>query len=521
MSIALSRLIDNLRNTKGWRRAFLAFAFGSLMVLALPPFNLFPFLWVCFPALIFLLQGASNNKQAFAVGWCFAFGFFVFGLYWIAVSMFVDIKKFWWAVPISIVGLPAFFALYYGIAAIFMRKIGLLGVQGAMSVGLMWFLGDYVRGHLLTGFPWNLIGYAFSGALPVLQITSVIGIYGLTLLTCIAACLPASVADKSKSSCIVNIASLILLACLAIWGETRLQTTPIETVPDVRLRLVQPNISQTLKWRVGEREKGFDTLIALSAAKGDKPVTHIFWPETASTYYLAEDAARRKEIAANIDASAFVITGVIRRDLDPEGNTRFYNSLVAVDGLGRLVAGYDKSHLVPFGEYMPLRKYIPLQALAASGADFTAGPGPRSLRVLGLPLFSPLICYEAIFPGAVIDNNDRPDFMVNLTNDGWYGNTTGPYQHFAIVRVRAIEEGMSLVRIANTGISGVIDPLGHIVKRLGVGKEGFIDSDLAKALSPTFFNHYGEKSLWLLFFALAAICAYMRMRAVKHPIKIQ
>lgn len=510
--------VHYLRRVRGWRRLWLAFAFGSAMSLTMPPFDIFPLLWICLPAVIFLLQGAASSRQAFAVGWSFAFGFLVFGLYWIAVSMFVDLAHFWWAVPLAVAGLPACFAIYYGIAAVVARKIGLSGTGGAIVFGLTWFLADYARGHLFTGFPWNLTGYAWSGVLPVLQITSVIGIYGLTLLTSIIACLPASLDENLKSTRVVFVASLLVFVALAIGGEIRLQTTSVGPVPDVRLRLVQPNIPQSLKWRNSEREKGFQELLDLSSAESAAPPTHIFWPETASTYYLSEDAYRRQQIAARIPAAAAVITGVIRRELDENGDTHFYNSLVAVDGLGRLVAGYDKAHLVPFGEFMPWRKYLPksLKALAASDADFTAGPGARSLRVLGLPLFSPLICYEAIFPGSVIDRDDRPDFMVNLTNDGWYGNTTGPHQHFAIARVRAIEEGLPLIRIANTGISGVVDPLGRVEKRLGLGNQGFIDSTLPKPLPPTFYGKHQVVPLLseFLIFSLVAALLILRKRKI-------
>ena len=466
------------------------------MALAMPPFNLFPLLWLCLPALVFLLQGTSFKRQAFAVGWGFAFGFFVFGFYWIAASMFVDIKHFWWAVPFSVAGLPAFFALSYGVAAIIARRVGVSGISGALSVGLLWFLTDYARGHFLTGFPWNLSGYAWSGSLADLQSTSVLGIYGLSLLTSLAACLPASLIDKTKTAVGLCVGGIALFLALGIAGDVRLSHLPRETVPHIRLRLVQPNIPQTEKWHYNERETHFQDLLALSTAPGDLAVTHIFWPETASPYYLTEDAVARRELASTIPSSATLITGVIRRDMDENGNTHFYNSLIAVDGMGRVTAGYDKSHLVPFGEFMPLRRLIPLPAIAASAADFSAGSGVRSLRVFGLPPFSPLICYEAIFPNAVVDREDRPGFLVNATNDGWFGKTTGPYQHFAIVRVRAIEEGLPLLRIANTGISGVIDSAGRVVKKLKLGENGFIDSDLPTALPETFFARWGELPLW-------------------------
>ena len=503
-----------LRNAAGWRRAWFAFVFGSVLSLTMPPFGLFPLLWICLPALIFLLQGTANKRQAFAIGWCFAFGFLMFSLYWTAASMFVDIQRFWWAVPLAVAGLPACFAIYYGLAALAARMAGLSGIMGAVTFALLWFLADYARGHMFTGFPWNILGYTWSRALPVLQITSVTGIYGLTLLTTLAASLPAAMSEGSKTARNVCFAGIVFFIALAIGGEARLHLTPINDIAGVRLRVVQPDTDQAHKWLMNERERDFNQLLDLTASAADKPVTHIIWPETASTYYLAEDAQHRQQIAARIPPAASVITGVIRRDMTPDGKVHFYNSLVAVDGLGRLIAGYDKAHLVPFGEYMPLRGLIPVRAIAADMADFTPGDGARSLRVPGLPPFSPLICYEVIFPGAVVDRNDRPDFMINLTNDAWYGNTIGPYQHFAIARVRSIEEGLSLVRAANTGISGVIDPLGRIGARLGLDKRGFIDSDLPAPLPPTLFVKWREKPLWAVFLIIITTAFVVKRRKI-------
>lgn len=504
---SFSALEAFLQKLSGRKRMLAAFGFGGAMALSMPPFNAFPLLWICLPALIALLRATTTLKQAFATGWVFAFGFFVFGLYWIAASMFVDIGRFWWAVPFAVAGLPALFALYYGIAAVIGKKIGLSGLSGAVTFGLLWFLADYARGHLFTGFPWILLGYAWSDVLPVLQITSVIGIYGLTLITAIAACLPAALERRTgKTPRRAFIYSLSFLVLIAGWGQIRLTTTELARFPNVRVRLVQPNISQTEKWREDERDNHLDRLIRLSSQEGAEPITHIFWPETASPYFLSESIDLRRKIAAEIPAASSILTGVIRRDFDEDGTLRFYNSLVALDGLGRLIAGYDKTHLVPFGEFMPLRKTFPhsIQAMAASSADFSRGPGPRSLRVLGLPLFSPLICYEVIFSGEVVDRKDRPEFMANLTNDAWYGLTTGPYQHFAIARVRSIEEGMSLVRIANTGVSGVVDPLGRIERKLSLQKEGVIDAVLAKPLPETLFSKQGNALIWSLFLVTAA-----------------
>lgn len=477
---------------RGWRLYGLCFAAGALLSLSMPPYGLFPLLWVCFPVLVWALRGATCLRQAFAIGWVFSFGFLTCSLYWIAASMFVDLAHFWWAVPLAVAGLPALFAIYYGLAATIAARIGVQHLAGALTVALCWFLADVARSALFTGFPWNIFGYAWTNALPVLQLTSLIGIHGLGLLTLIAAVMPAALAPGSKGGRRAVALIVLFFVLAAGWGYDRLQTTQVGAVPGVRLRLVQPNIPQSQKWRMDARAYGFQSLLDLTAQPAAEPPTHIFWPETASTYYLAEDDYHRKAIAAVIPSAASVMTGVIRRNLTEDRQTEFYNSLVAVDGLGRLVAGYDKAHLVPFGEFMPLRAYLPLNALAAGDADFKAGPGARSLRVLGLPAFSPLICYESIFSGAVAAPDDRPEFLLNITNDGWYGDTIGPHQHLAIAGVRAIEEGLPLVRVANTGISAVFDPLGRVIKELGLNKTGIIDAALPTYLPLTFFASFGH-----------------------------
>ncbi|HUY68074.1 MAG TPA: apolipoprotein N-acyltransferase, partial [Alphaproteobacteria bacterium] len=241
---------DRLRARAGWKRALSAFAYGALASLAFAPTDVAPVLWVCFPALIFLVQGTKNWRGAFAAGWCFAFGFFTFDLYWIAASMFVDLHRFWWAVPLAVAGLPAFFALYYGIAAALARRLGLQGLTGAVSFALLWFLADYARGHLFTGFPWNIEGYAWAEILPVAQIVSMTGVYGLTLLTLLGACLPAALAEQPlrKSARESFLFSLVVLAGLTVWGSARLETATAAMVPGVRLRLVQPDIAESMKW---------------------------------------------------------------------------------------------------------------------------------------------------------------------------------------------------------------------------------------------------------------------------------
>ena len=486
-----------------------AFAFGFAGALAFPPTGFFLILAVSFPALIGLLRRTPNMLSAFMIGWCFAFGYFLLGLYWIAAAMFVDIGQFWWAVPLAVAGLPAVCAIYYGIAAALARCIGLDGLAGALLFALLWFIADYSRGHLLTGFPWNLEGYVWADVLPMLQIVSVTGIYGLTLLTLVVACLPAGLSDKGRASQVAVALGIVTLFALAIWGGDRLASAT-EPATSVYVRVVQPNVEQSHKWDIGEREMHFEELLNDTSAPSDKPLAAIIWPETASTFYLQEDAAHRRAIAERLSEGSFVLTGVIRRSLGGDGRIYYANSLVAIDRSGRIAESYDKFHLVPFGEYIPFRRILPLPTLVNLGVDFTPGEGLRTLHLDGLPAFSPLICYEAIFSGEVARRDDRPQLLINVTNDGWYGRTAGPYQHFASARIRAIEEGLPLVRSANTGISGVMDAYGRIVVQLGLGKTDYVDADLPPAAAPTIFSRYGERPLWILVVGLFVLFVVAR-----------
>lgn len=491
--------------------AFVAFALGFVGALAFPPTAFFPILAISFPALIILLRQTPNSRAAFVVGWSFAFGYFLLGLYWIAAAMFVDIRAFWWAVPLAVAGLPAICAIYYGLAAALARRIGLHGLSGIVLFALLWFTADYARGHLLTGFPWNLEGTIWAEVLPMLQITSVIGVYGLTLLTLVIACLPAVLVGNSKMGRVVCATGVSALLLLAVWGGVRLTTNAGSATP-THIRIVQPNLAQAHKWDEASREAHFQALLDMSSAPSAKPLAMIVWPETAATFYLEEDDTHRRAIAATLGENSLLLTGVIRRNILTDNKLHYSNSLVAIDRSGRIAAAYDKFHLVPFGEYIPFRNILPLRTLANLGVDFTAGSGLQTLHLDGLPAFSPLICYEAIFPHEVARPDDRPEMLVNITNDGWYGKTAGPYQHFISARLRAIEEGIPLIRAANTGISGVIDAYGRITAEIGLGKTGYVDADVPVAIAPTFYSRYGDMPLWVLFAVLCGCAATLRLR---------
>ncbi|MCW2244974.1 apolipoprotein N-acyltransferase [Azospirillum fermentarium] len=509
-----------LSRLSGGRRFAVAVLLGGLAALALPPAGAVPVLLAAFPGLLWLLDGCRSKRAAYAVGWAFAFGHHLLGLYWISFALFTDIGRFWWALPLSAAGLPIVLAFFGGAATLGTWVLGRRGgLARVVLFAVLWTVCEWLRGHLFTGFPWNAIGYGWVDVGPVLQIVSVTGIYGLSLLTVLLAAVPAALPDPRESVRRVAVAAALgaaVLAGVAGWGAWRMAGNPTAFVPDVRLRLVQAAIDQRLKWAPGERENNVIQHLDLSAQPpaGGPPPTHVIWPETAVPFFVDRDVQRRMALAAVTPPGGLVITGAPRAEGEADGSVRYFNSMIAVDGAGSVRATYDKAHLVPFGEYMPLRRWLPVGAIAGNGAEFSAGPGPRTLHLPGLPPVSPLICYEVIFPAAVTDPADRPGWMLNLTNDAWYGNTAGPHQHFAIARVRAVEEGVPLVRSANTGISGVIDPVGRVTAVLALGQRGIVDAALPQPLSaPTLYALYGDGVILLLLLSavgVAFVCGQRR-----------
>ncbi|MBP2300339.1 apolipoprotein N-acyltransferase [Azospirillum picis] len=523
----LGRVSLRLAALGGWRRLAAAAALGGLATFALPPADLLPVLLVAFPGLIWLLDGVRTRKGAFAVGWFFGFGHHLLGLYWVSAALFTDIERFWWALPLSAAGLPVLMAMFCGGATLTFHLLRRRGIGAGLARPLLfaacWCLWEWLRGHVFTGFPWNLIGYGWVGVLPVLQTASLVGIYGLTLVTVLVASLPAALPDPdtTRRRAWTGFATgLALLAVLGGWGAWRLAGAVDEPVPGLRLRLVQAAIDQRLKWAPSERMQNFQSHLALSAApptdlpsgRPAPPPNLIIWPETAVPFFVEDDARVRQAIASVIPTGGLLITGAPRTDLGADGERRYYNGMVAVDGSGTAVASYDKFHLVPFGEYMPLRAWLPVGAIAGNGAEFSPGPGPRTLHLGAIPAFSPLICYESIFPAAVVDHADRPQWLLNLTNDAWYGRTAGPHQHFAINQVRAVEEGVPLVRAANTGISGVVDAYGRVQHLLGLGERGFIDTTLPKA--PEGVTPYARMGDWI--FCIMLLAGFLASMASRH-----
>ncbi|HVI52443.1 MAG TPA: apolipoprotein N-acyltransferase [Candidatus Sulfotelmatobacter sp.] len=509
---ALTRAADTLTGLSGWRRHGAAALFGVLAALAMPPVDMVPVLWLALPALALFIDSARRPRGAFAAGWWWGFGHFSAGFYWIGHAMLIDPWKFGWMIPFAVFGLGAGMALFTGLAAYVARRLAPAGPARILMLAAAWVFLEWVRSWFLTGFPWNLLGSVWIAALPVAQFASVVSIYGLSLITLLAAAMPAVLFTAGvKGARRAVILPHLLLAAIALWGWQRIPAEPQPVWPNVSLRLVQANVSQADKWTPGMRWMHLMQHIELSTALGFDKTTAVIWPETAAPVFIDHDQNARDMLTQAVPPHGLLLTGAPRAEIIDGEIVHLWNSLQALNGVGQILGSYDKAHLVPFGEYVPLSTVLPMPKITAGSIDFSPGPGPRTLNLPGLPPVSPIICYEAIFPGAVADETNRPAWMLNITNDGWFGLSAGPYQHFAASRLRAIEEGLPLARAANTGITAVVDPFGRVTTQLSLGEKGIVDGNLPKPLPhPTFFALYGNMMVFLPLFVIVVLSVACR-----------
>ena len=490
---------------RGWRRVALAFFAGATMALAQPPLSFPVALFIAVPLLFLLVRGTEGARAGFGIGWVAGAGYFASGLFWIVEPFMVDPERHGWMAPFALVGMAGGLALFwgtaFGLAALSRRK----GVASAVILAALWTLADYARSHVLTGFPWALVGYSWIDT-PVMQIVSVLGPHGLGFLTVLAAL------SIGARPLVGSVFALAVVAGLWGYGTARLERPLPERVEPLIVRLVQPNAAQELKWRSDMQQVFFDRLLASTRAVSDPVPDVTIWPEAAVPFVLGYADELQAEAAAAADPGTALILGIRRIDATPE-REEWFNSLAVLRADGRAEAVYDKHLLVPFGEYIPGAGVIARLGLPAlttlTRGGFTAGRGPHLVSARGLPPFLPLICYEAIFPNLMTAPEGRAEWIVHVTNDGWFGEASGPWQHFAQARARSIEQGLPMARAANTGISAMIDPRGEVTARLGLGEEGFVDALLPAALPATIYSQYGDVP------ALAAILVILALTYVK------
>jgi apolipoprotein N-acyltransferase len=532
--VTLTRLSHRIMLAAGWRRAAIAFLAGALSVLALAPFGFWPVLFVTFPVLVWLIDGSADARfggvlAAAGAGWWFGFGYFLAGLYWIGIAFLVDAQTFAWLMPFAVAGLPAGLALFTAAGTGLARYLWTRGVTRVIALAVALTIAEWLRGHVLSGFPWNAFGYGLTQPLVLAQGAALIGLWGLTFVAVAVFATPAVLVDEPEDTrrpWIPLACGLAVLAVLAGYGALRLSRMPTALVDGVKLRIMQPNVPQDEKFSYATRQQLMRHYVTLSDRAtgpdrtGVKDVTHLIWPESAFPFFLSREPDALAQIKALLPAGTVLITGAARPDetAPRTGGVRAYNSVYVIDHEGTLLALYDKVHLVPFGEYLPFQHFLEslgLSQLVKMPGGFLSAERRRPLAVPGAPNMLPLICYEVIFPGEAVPRDIvRPGWLVNLTNDGWFGNSTGPHQHFHEARVRAIEEGLPLVRAANTGISAVIDPVGRILASLPLGAEGVLDAPLPRAIAPTLYVRTGDSLAGLMLAGGLAIVIRRRFRRV-------
>lgn len=473
-----------LGSLRGWRANGASFLLGILSAGALPPLHVIPLLLIGIPGLLVQIDAARGIRQAAARGWWFGFGLHVVGLYWITEAIMIEAARFWWFVPLAVPSLSAVLALFIAVPCGVSRRAR-PGWPRVAALAGAWVLADIARQFIATGFPWNPLGsiWAIPGTAGVLMLqpSAWIGGPGLTLLTILIAAAP-SLGAAGRIACAAGLGCWIGFGAL----RTTLGGTPEPGTP-MRIVLVQGNVAQGQKWDRGQLLSIFRRYLDLTAkgvTEAGSSRAAVVWPETASAFLLEQDADARAAIA-RAAGGVPALVGSIR--FDEAGRPR--NSLIAIEPEGAVGGIYDKWHLVPFGEFQP--GWFPLPIQVVPGGGFTGGPGPDTLHVGSLPAFGPLICYEAVYPGVLVDEEDRPAWLVNITNDAWFGFSTGPRQHLAAARMRSVEEGLPLMRAANTGITAGFDAYGRELGRLPMGVPGVLVLDLPPPAQPTPFSRFG------------------------------
>ena len=507
---------------RGRKRAVIAVLAGSLSVLAFAPFHVFPVLFLTLPLLVWLVDGSETVAEAGAAGWLFGFGYFLLNLFWIGEAFLVEAEKFAWAMPFAVTLLPAGMALFWALATAAARRFWTGNTDRVVTLAIALSSVEWLRGHILTGLPWNVLGYALTYPLALMQSAALLGVYALGLPAILIFGLPlvliADARNVQIQSAVARALAIMVVPIGMLWGfgALRLASHPRQDVANVKLRIVQPSVPQREKWQPDHQRAIFEQHLEMSATspagvRDDlNGVTHVIWPEAAMPFLPLEVPEATDAIGMMLPPGTSLVSGALRRALTPEGRQFGYNSLLVFDDTGRSIANYDKVHLVPFGEYLPYADWLGalgLSKLTKGLGSFESGPLPRPvLTIPGLPPVGGLICYEVLFPGEVLDDAHRPGLLINVTNDGWFGDTTGPRQHYHQARVRAVEEGLPLVRAANNGISAVFDPLGRVLGWIGMNEKAVLDSALPAALPPPPYARYRDA----FFFAVLGLAVLLQ-----------
>ena len=515
----LQTLIDTLQRADGWRRRGFSALAGASAALAFAPFYILPLMVLAYSALVLLIDGAHARdravRAAFGIGWWFGFGYYLIGIHWFAFAFLVQAEQFAWMAPFAVFGISGFLALFHGGAMALAARFWRSGWPRVFLLAATLCVFDYLRGHILTGLPWNLPGQSLAGMALSAQTAAFWGVYGLSLVVLCLAMFPAAFLSADRA---VSRRALLkgLLVCLTgavvilVIGAIRLAALPPVDRDDVHLRIVQPNIAQREKIDPALWDRNLKRSVDLSAgpSTGSGEII-VIWPENAAPL-LDESPTALGLVDEGLPRNSTLITGAVRRQRDAQGIWRVYNSLLIVprsEGSRYVAMRYDKHHLVPFGEYLPMKRIlraIGLAQLAPYEDGFTPGIGPQTLN-LPSGSVAPLICYEAIFPGDLYPHGSRPEWLLTVTNDAWFGDAAGPRQHLDQARLRSIESGLPMARSANTGISSLIGPAGRLRASVDLYQTGVIDIALPASIAPTLYSRIRDWGFFVMLIAAIGI----------------
>ena len=520
------RALPEKRRALTWRliRIGLALLAGAGTALAHPPFGLLVGL-LGYPLLVILSERSDTTRGAFWMGWLAGFAYFFIGCWWVAEAFFVNPEQAWMA-PFAASLLPAGIGLFWGAACALYRRFAPIGVVRVLLFAALFCAAEWLRGHVLTGFPWNPAGATWRAGGGMSQFASVVGVYGLSLVTVAAtAGLAPLIGPGARRSRLISAGlGVLALAAVGVFGAVRLAQARLEFT-DTVVRLVQADVKQETKWSPEAYRSIVDRYLALTGQPGAKTPDVVVWPEgalpaSANDVFASADAI---SIAGALRPGQTLLMGLARGEADPSApdGARYYNSLLALTDEGgeglKITAAYDKYRLVPFGEYLPaggLLGALGVRSLTHMPLDFSAGPRPAPIAIPGLPRVQPLICYESLYPGFTPGGAGRPAWIVNISNDAWFGRTSGPLQHLNLASYRAIETGLPVVRSTPTGVSAMIDPWGRVVgeQRLEPGESGVIDARLPAPAAATLYGRFGDLLFGLaLLLALAPMVAWRRL----------
>lgn len=517
-------LAETAMLSHGWRRFLLLMLAGAIAGLSVPPLFIVPALFISFPLWVWCLDGAERPRgwrrlfgPAFAIGFAFGWGYFTVAFHWLGAAFFVDGGIMLLLMPFAIMALAALIAFFWGVASALAHLFWSHGPWRVVTLATFLTMAEWARGHVLTGFPFDLLGYALTPTDEMMQITSVIGIYGLTLVAALLAMTPALIwpADNRSLSrrLLPFFIALFVIAGQLGYGYNRLSGTVATERTDIALRLVQPLVYEHADFGNVDPVALIDRLLMLSdmrmdpADQGLADITHLVWPESSLPFFLATYPEALARIARLLPEGTTLLTGAPRQQYEPgatEASGPPFNAVLAINTNGEVIASYDKSHLVPFGEFLPYGEFfarLGIKQFVPGAEGWAHGDARRRLMSLpATPSLLALICYEILFSGDLGDTAGA-QFLFNITNDAWFDGSIGPAQHAHHARIRAVEEGMSLIRAANTGLTFATDPLGRITAQLPPMQMAALDVRPHERLSGTVFSQLRH---WPLLVALLA-----------------